>query len=571
MTKSTKILVAFALILSLSLAATDSHAQDNSFTGFTSSDWNVATNWSNGTTPNGESVRVGEFIWASPVTAEITSLTNPTVQDLRVGADDLGEGTLNHSAGSLTANGWAFVGVDGGVGTYNLSGTASFDVNFAENGGQQEFHVGLGGASTSTGTLNISDSASLSFPRGYIGSNSQSTGIVNQTGGSVEVDQWMSIARQSGAQGTYNMSGGSLAVVGGPGVADGITVGENDADTKGEFNVSGSSMISTPKLHVGRFDSDFAVPPNPTPGAEGSFNVTGGDASINVTSFLAVGWDKDKGRASDTTGTLSFTSDASGVSPITVGIPTHVDGTEAEVIFLNDGSGVGSANLVVDLETVPVASANVLLLDLVTTPGVDMTDPLNPIGYGEIIGTFAGLPEGSVVPGSGGRTITYAGGDGNDIWLMGMSTGVDGDFDNNGVYECSDVDGLVAEIVAGTNNASFDLNNDTMVDGADLTAWLAEAGSTGGLTASGNPVLLGDANLDGSVDGQDFVVWNANKFTNVPAWCSGDFNADGAVNGQDFVIWNANKFNTADGVAAVPEPAGLMLVLCGCLVFFRRR
>ena len=147
---------------------------------------------------------------------------------------------------------------------------------------------------------------------------------------------------------------------------------------------------------------------------------------------------------------------------------------------------------------------------------------------------------------------------------------VSGDFDGNGVYECDDIDGLVAEIVAGTNTASFDMTGDGTVDTDDLDAWLAEAGSVGGLTASGNPVLPGDANLDGSVNGQDFVVWNANKFTTNAAWCSGDFNADGSVNGQDFVTWNANKFTTAD-TAAVPEPASCLLVLMSLGLFSIRR
>jgi hypothetical protein len=154
----------------------------------------------------------------------------------------------------------------------------------------------------------------------------------------------------------------------------------------------------------------------------------------------------------------------------------------------------------------------------------------------------------------------------------GGNSGTDGDFDDNGVYECLDVDSLVAEIVAATNNSDFDLNGDGTVDDNDLAAWLAEAGSTGGLTASGNPVLPGDANLDGSVNGQDFVAWNTHKFTSVPSWCSGDFNADGEVNGPDFVIWNNHKFQTADARAIVPEPCGLLLVGMGlCVLGIGRR
>lgn len=139
----------------------------------------------------------------------------------------------------------------------------------------------------------------------------------------------------------------------------------------------------------------------------------------------------------------------------------------------------------------------------------------------------------------------------------------DGDFNNDGQFNCTDVDALVANIVGGTNPPAFDLTSDGLVNTVDLTAWLGQAGAKN--LASGNPYLPGDANLNGSVDGSDFGIWNGNKFTNVPAWCSGDFNASGAVDGSDFNLWNANKFLSADSVAAVPEPTGAA-VLVGILV-----
>ncbi len=145
------------------------------------------------------------------------------------------------------------------------------------------------------------------------------------------------------------------------------------------------------------------------------------------------------------------------------------------------------------------------------------------------------------------------------VWLRVIQDMISGDFDGNGDYACNDVDMLVGEIVAGTNSASFDLTGDGNVNGADLTAWLAEAGAAE--LGSGNPYLLGDANLDGNVNGADFLVWNANKFTGNNGWCGGDFDADGNTNGADFLVWNANKFTSADGVSAVPEPGSPMLLL----------
>jgi hypothetical protein len=144
-----------------------------------------------------------------------------------------------------------------------------------------------------------------------------------------------------------------------------------------------------------------------------------------------------------------------------------------------------------------------------------------------------------------------------------------GDFDTDGDYDCADVDSLVAEIVVGTHNPAFDLTGDSLVDGDDLHSWLAEAGT---FNVDG-PYLRGDADLNGVVDGQDFIVWNGNKFTEIAAWCAGDFSADGTVDGQDFILWNGNKFMSSDGVASVPEPStvGVLIATVIGLAAVRRR
>ncbi len=121
---------------------------------------------------------------------------------------------------------------------------------------------------------------------------------------------------------------------------------------------------------------------------------------------------------------------------------------------------------------------------------------------------------------------------------------IDGDFNDDGLWDTVDIDMLVADIVGGGTPGSFDLSGDGFVDIADVDAWCAEAGAIN--LTSGNPYLVGDANLDGFVDGSDFVAWNNNKFTTVAAWTAADFNADGTVDGQDFTLWNANKFMSAD-------------------------
>jgi autotransporter-associated beta strand protein len=105
--------------------------------------------------------------------------------------------------------------------------------------------------------------------------------------------------------------------------------------------------------------------------------------------------------------------------------------------------------------------------------------------------------------------------------------------------------------------------------------------------------LLGDANLDGKVNGADFAIMAANFNQGGKSWDQGDFNYDGNVNGADFTLLakNFNQSATQSAVAAadlaaldafaaangislsnVPEPASAALaVMIGIGALSRRR
>ncbi len=106
--------------------------------------------------------------------------------------------------------------------------------------------------------------------------------------------------------------------------------------------------------------------------------------------------------------------------------------------------------------------------------------------------------------------------------------------------------------------------------------------------------LLGDANLDGVVSGDDFSILAANLGKSVSGWDAADFNYDGVVNGDDFaalvdnlgkqanganVVLPASDLAAIDAFAAtnglmadVPEPAALgLIVLGGAAILCRRR
>jgi hypothetical protein len=105
--------------------------------------------------------------------------------------------------------------------------------------------------------------------------------------------------------------------------------------------------------------------------------------------------------------------------------------------------------------------------------------------------------------------------------------------------------------------------------------------------------LLGDANLDGLVNGSDFNILAANFNQSITGWDQGDFNYDGLVNASDFNELAANfnqgvsgaasagdvaaldAFAVANGLtlptSSVPEPANAALMGMAGLGILRRR
>ena len=102
--------------------------------------------------------------------------------------------------------------------------------------------------------------------------------------------------------------------------------------------------------------------------------------------------------------------------------------------------------------------------------------------------------------------------------------------------------------------------------------------------------LLGDANLDGAVNGSDFAILATNFNKAVSGWDAGDFNYDGAANGADFALLASNfnkgasqgavssdlaavdSFAASNGLlASVPEPASAGLLILGAVGTLARR
>jgi hypothetical protein len=86
----------------------------------------------------------------------------------------------------------------------------------------------------------------------------------------------------------------------------------------------------------------------------------------------------------------------------------------------------------------------------------------------------------------------------------------------------------------------------------------ADAGNPANLPAGTIKImytLLGDANLDGVVDGTDFAIVADNLNKGVTGWDQGDFNYDGVVDGTDFGDLAPNFNKGANILAGLGTPA----------------
>jgi hypothetical protein len=152
-----------------------------------------------------------------------------------------------------------------------------------------------------------------------------------------------------------------------------------------------------------------------------------------------------------------------------------------------------------------------------------------------------------------------------------VAVAIDADFDDDGSIDTRDIDILVTEIAAGTNDPTLDLDGDGAVSDGDLTLWLSQAGEAN--IGAGISYLLGDANIDGNVNATDLNALAIN-WQGEASWSGGDFTADGAVGAADLNLLGINwqeSVLAAPLASSVPEPAsGIVLVVLLSLFGIKR-
>ncbi|CAN5406622.1 hypothetical protein BH09VER1_BH09VER1_09650 [soil metagenome] len=195
-----------------------------------------------GTTPN-----VGVYNMTGG-TLQIAAGTPPPIvggsaSSFRVG-DFGGSGTFNQTGGNVAVNGSLNIGNQGGHGFYNISsGTLNFNSGLSTLGRTNGTSLSSG---SSTGELNISGSATVNvnatsqlvlsnwYPSSGI---TQGSGVLNQTGGLLNVDNAAILTLTGFGHGTYNLTGGTLQI-GGTSL-QGVFGGQNGTY---DFNLGGGTL-----------------------------------------------------------------------------------------------------------------------------------------------------------------------------------------------------------------------------------------------------------------------------------------------------------------------------------------
>ena len=277
-------------LAAISLSA--ANAQDNTWTGASSTDWNTAGNWSLGNVPTGQNAIVdSQPTNIATISANIAATPNDIVVR--------GGGRLDHIAGAAGTGGgsWMFVGQNNTAGTYNLADTstgAAGLTGFAQGTGSLNatgnLLVGAFGDNR-TGTVRVNTAGTLAVSGElFIGDSSGSVGDFSLESGTMTVNNKITVGNNRGT-GTLTMSGGTLTKTAG----DETFVGRDNGT--GTLTQSGGTITLNHNLYVGQ-----------ATGANGTLNLSG-SAVLNIGRDFVIGREGGTGALNMTGGTITKTGD----------------------------------------------------------------------------------------------------------------------------------------------------------------------------------------------------------------------------------------------------------------------
>ena len=249
----------------------------------------------------------GQF-WVSENGTGVATVTNGTItagNQIDIGRNDGGNGTMTLGSGSSLSN-------------------SNGNFNVANKNGQ-------GG--TTTGSLTLNGNAAVSTANGEfrVGQGGGATGTLTVNGGTIAVNNWISIGREGG-NGTVNMNGGSFTKTGGGAFIIGDGSAGTVTQTGGTINSGGS------EYWIGSGSNT------------GSHTISSGN--LNVGNWLSIGRNGGTGTLTQTGGTVTKTGGGSvsvgggnGTHTGTVNVSGGLFDIQTGFIYLGENGSDGTNTL----------------------------------------------------------------------------------------------------------------------------------------------------------------------------------------------------------------------------------
>ncbi len=472
-----------------------------------------------------------------------TGGTNTIEEGLFVGREEGASGTYELSAGQLEGGSRLYIGY---YGTGLLSQTGGTNTTRG---------LTVGYKTGSCGTYELKGGELRSEYNETIGYSG--TGHFIQTGGINSADSRIYVGNYGGSSGTYELIGGELRTkdqnvggdsgtglfiqTGGMNTASGDLCVARGERSSGTYELSGGELRVLGPQYVGYYGNGLFAQTGGTnaviaglylghkTGSSGTYTISGGSLSTGGLTVGAAGTGELSitGASADVTVSQSLLFGPNSTFSAVAGSTIHMTGSA----FYNSSAD-------------PTALGGLASLRLIFEGGGVGFDPVEVAG--EDLGPLpAGWTDNFAL-----GTLQLGGANAGRIQLVDDADNQQDGPGNEALY----VGWLV-------------LNAGAAIDFNALALYFRN----GGLPKQ---LFAGDANLDGRVDGLDYLTWSSNYGQGGMAWTDADYNGDTVVDGLDYIAWSGNYLRGGPGGEGmpVPEPGAVALILAGaCLILTRRR
>ena len=548
---------------------------------------------------------VGNPVGTTPVAASngTYALSGGTLQTSETQIANRGAGTFTQTGGAHKPNQLS-IGLNGSTGSYALSGTGQLTVTNAsavgvsgtgtltQSGGTHSaanLYVGFAGA---TGNYNLSAGQLSTGTNAFVGYGG--AGTLTQSGGTANVVGTLFLGYAASAattgNGTYTLSNGGLATnetqVGNTGTGTFVQTGGTLTTPRfflgltggtGTYNLSGTGQLNTSAFAAVGLGGPATL--NQTGGTAtfaGGLYVaggTGGSGTYNLNGGILAAKYVTGTKNGGTNATFNFNG---GTLRPTTADPDYLEGMTAANVR-NGGARIDTNGIDTGI--------NQLLRHSTISGDAAVDGGLTKLGTGTLTLTGANSYTGATTVSAGTLSLVpaaYA----DVLANAGGANVAGGRLVLNYTGATSPAAQVKSILSAGypNNFATGQIRSTTLTAGQTLG--YGDDGSAVSIVAT----LPGDANLNGTVDFNDFLVLQNNFGSTATRFDQGNFNYDGSTDFNDFLVLQNHFGQSVAGApaatvtaaqvaairafaatAAVPEPAGVLMFSLVTVTKLRRR